>query len=122
MVFLKLSIKHFIGDLPNIINANFEKIRVFVENIFDENTRTLKSTNAEFAGKMSTNSIVTKNLTVDDKSGKQVTFAELIERLEKLEATVSTNTTNGIDTYAAAAASAMVQTNDKKISRKRTSK
>lgn len=117
MEFQKLSIKHFIGDLPNIINANFEKIKKFVENIFDEGTATIKATNAELEGKVTANSIVTKNLTVNDKNGKQITFAELIERLEKLETENSAN--SSIDTYAAAAA---VQATQTKSSRKRTSK
>ena len=36
MEFKSLSIKNFIGDLPNIINSNFQIIKKFVEKIFDE--------------------------------------------------------------------------------------
>lgn len=85
MDFMKLSIKHFIGDVPNIINTNFEKVKNFVETVFDASTGTVKSTNAEFAGKVKANSVVANNITINDERGNQITFAELIERIELLE-------------------------------------
>ena len=100
MDFTKLSIKHFIGDVPNIINTNFGKVKNFVEMIFDASTGTLKSTNAEFTGKVKSNSVVTNNIIVNDERGKQITFAELIERVEKLEQALNaknaSTTSNGV--------------------------
>lgn len=123
MEFLKLSVKHFIGDLPNIINTNFEKVKKFAENIFDEKTETIKAVNAKLTGTITANSVEAKNLTVNDKNGLLITMAELVKRVEdldaantelvkrveKLESTDSTTLSSSIDTYAAYAAAANTQ-------------
>ena len=85
MDYTKLSIKHFIGDLPKIINENFEKIKIFIDTIYDSVTGTIKSTNADFTGKVKCNSVITNNITVNDEKGNQVTIAELVKRIEELE-------------------------------------
>lgn len=84
MEFKKLSIKNFIGDLPNIINANFEKVSNFINSIFNEDTDTLHVKGAIIDNKVTTNTVIANNLVIGD-SGNRVSIAEIIERLEKLE-------------------------------------
>ena len=85
MEFKKLSIKNFIGDLPNIINANFEKVSNFINSIFNEDTDTLHVKGAIIENRVTANTIITNNLVISDSEGNKVSFAEMIERLEKLE-------------------------------------
>lgn len=37
MNFEKLTLKHFISDLPRIINKNFNNIKIFIDKVFTEN-------------------------------------------------------------------------------------
>lgn len=90
MDFIKLSVKHFIGDLPNIINTNFEKVKDTIEKFFDATTNTLKGQNGELNGNFSKivcTSISTNNLSVRNNN-ETIAFAELLERIETLEETV----------------------------------
>lgn len=84
MEFKKLSIKNFIGDLPNIINANFEKVSNFINSIFNEDTDTLHVKGAIIDNKVTANTVIANNLVIGD-NGNRVSIAEIIERLEKLE-------------------------------------
>jgi hypothetical protein len=85
MEFKKLSIKNFIGDLPNIVNTNFEKVSDFIYSIFNEDTNTIHAKGAIIENQVTANSVITNNLIISDSDGKTVSFAEMIERLEKLE-------------------------------------
>lgn len=85
MKFKNLSIKNFIGDLPNIINTNFKKISDFISSIYDEETKTLYAKEASIEGGLSANTITTNNLIINDEHGKKISFAEILVRLENLE-------------------------------------
>lgn len=84
MEFKKLSIKNFIGDLPNIINTNFEKVSKFITSIFDEETETLHVKNAKVESKVTANTVISNNIIIN-ANGSKISFAEIVERLEKLE-------------------------------------
>ena len=85
MEFKSLSIKNFIGDLPNIINSNFQIIKKVVEKIFDENTNTLTATNVRAQSKVYTNTIVANNIIINLDNGKTLSLAEILEKLNMLQ-------------------------------------
>ena len=94
MDYTKLTIKHFIYDLPRIFNNNFETItklfnRFLVEE--NENTITLKTSptmilKGEFTS-ISANTIRATNLQILGSDNKYVSLDEYIE--EKVRETVS---------------------------------
>lgn len=85
MDFKKLSIKNFIGDLPNIVNSNFEVVKSFIDSIFDTETNTIHVRNAVVKSKVTANSVIANNIVVSGSNGKSVSMGELLERLENLE-------------------------------------
>ena len=85
MDFKKLSIKNFIGDLPNIVNSNFEIVKSFIDSIFDTETNTIHVRNAVVKSKVTANSVIANNIVVNGSNGKSVSMGELLERLENLE-------------------------------------
>jgi deoxycytidylate deaminase len=85
MDFKKLSIKNFIGDLPNIVNSNFEVVKSFIDSIFDTETNTIHVRNAVVKSKVTANSVIANNIVVNGSNGKSVSMGELLERLENLE-------------------------------------
>ena len=84
--FKKLSIKNFIGDLPNIINANFDKIKNFIDEIFVNDTLVVK--NASIEGNVTANSITANNITITLENGNKTSVAELLDRIYTLEQTI----------------------------------
>ena len=84
--FKKLSIKNFIGDLPNIINANFDKIKAFIDEIFVNDTLVIK--NASVEGNITANSITANNITITLENGNKTSVAELLDKIYTLEQTV----------------------------------
>ena len=82
MEFKYLSIKNFIGDLPNIINSNFQVIKKFVEKIFDENTNTLSASNIKATNKIYANTVVANNIVINLDNGKTLSLAEILEKLD----------------------------------------
>lgn len=82
MDFKSLSIKNFIGDLPNIINSNFEIIKKFVEKIFDEKSNTITVTNVKAQSKVYANTIVANNIIINLDNGKTISLAEILEKLD----------------------------------------
>ena len=82
MEFKYLSIKNFIGDLPNIINSNFQVIKKFVEKIFDENTNTLSASNVKATNKIYANTVVANNIVINLDNGKTLSLAEILEKLD----------------------------------------
>lgn len=73
MDYTKLSIKHFIGDLPRIINENFETVKTLLNKFVTENTADdgsiiikgngTKSLNGEF-GSVKANSVRANNIII----------------------------------------------------------
>lgn len=84
--FKKLSIKNFIGDLPNMINANFDKIKTFIDEIFANDTLVVK--NASIEGNITANSITANNITITLENGNKTSVAELLDRIYTLEQTI----------------------------------
>ena len=82
MEFKSLSIKNFIGDLPNIINSNFQVIKKFVEKIFDENTNTLSASNIKATNKIYANTVVANNIVINLDNGKTLSLAEILKKLD----------------------------------------
>lgn len=91
MEFKSLSIKNFIGDLPNIVNTNFQIIKKFVEKIFDDNTDTLTATNVRAQSKIYANTIVANNIIINLDNGKTLSLAEILEKLDNLQSDSSVN-------------------------------
>jgi hypothetical protein len=91
MDFKSLSIKNFIGDLPNIINSNFEIIKKFVEKIFDEKSNTITATNIRAQSKVYTNTLVANNIIINLDNGKTISLAEILEKLDITTAESSTD-------------------------------
>lgn len=94
MDYTKLTIKHFISDLPRIFNNNFETIKKLFNKFLveeNENTITLKTSPAmilkgEFTS-ISANTIRATNLQILGSDNKYVSLDEYIE--EKVRETVS---------------------------------
>ena len=94
MDYTKLTIKHFISDLPRIFNSNFETIKKLFNKILveeNENTITLKTSptmilKGEFTS-ISANTIRATNLQILGSDNKYVSLDEYIE--EKVRETVS---------------------------------
>ena len=94
MDYTKLTIKHFISDLPRIFNNNFETIKKLFNKILveeNENTITLKTSptmilKGEFTS-ISANTIRATNLQILGSDNKYVSLDEYIE--EKVRETVS---------------------------------
>lgn len=84
--FKKLSIKNFIGDLPNLINTNFDKIKNFIDEIFVNDTLVVK--NASIEGNVTANSITANNITITLENGNKTSVAELLDRIYTLEQTI----------------------------------
>lgn len=84
MEFKSLSIKNFIGDLPNIINSNFQVIKKFAEKIFDESTNTLSASNVKATNKIYANTIVANNIVINLDNGKTLSLAEILEKLDMI--------------------------------------
>lgn len=84
MEFKSLSIKNFIGDLPNIINSNFQIIKKFVEKIFDESTNTLSASNVKATNKVYANTVVANNIVINLDDGKTLSLAEILEKLDMI--------------------------------------
>ena len=91
MDYTKLTIKHFISDLPRIFNNNFETIKKLFNRFLveeNENTITLKTSptmilKGEFTS-ISANTIRATNLQILGSDNKYVSLDEYIE--EKLNA------------------------------------
>lgn len=94
MDYTKLTIKHFISDLPRIFNNNFETIKKLFNKFLveeNENTITLKTSptmilKGEFTS-ISANTIRASNLQILGSDNKYVSLDEYIE--EKVRETVS---------------------------------
>lgn len=94
MDYTKLTIKHFISDLPRIFNKNFETIKMLFNKFLveeNENTITLKTSptmilKGEFTS-ISANTIRATNLQILGSDNKYVSLDEYIE--EKVRETVS---------------------------------
>lgn len=94
MDYTKLTIKHFISDLPRIFNNNFETIKKLFNKFLveeNENTITLKTSptmilKGEFTS-ISANTIRATNLQILGSDNKYVSLDEYIE--EKVRETVS---------------------------------
>lgn len=94
MDYTKLTIKHFISDLPRIFNNNFETIKKLFNRFLveeNENTITLKTSptmilKGEFTS-ISANTIRATNLQILGSDNKYVSLDEYIE--EKVRETVS---------------------------------
>ena len=94
MDYTKLTIKHFISDLPRIFNNNFETIKKLFNKFLveeNENTITLKTSptmilKGEFTS-ISANTIRATNLQILGSDSKYVSLDEYIE--EKVRETVS---------------------------------
>ena len=84
MEFKSLSIKNFIGDLPNIINSNFQIIKKFVEKIFDESTNTISASNVKATNKVYANTVVANNIIINLDNGKTLSLAEILEKLDMI--------------------------------------
>lgn len=80
----KISIKTFIGELPSILNHNFELLETLFNKLYDDVNETIKAKNLNIEGTVKTNSVVTNNLTVIDGS-KEITFADILKRIEDCE-------------------------------------
>ena len=94
MDYTKLTIKHFISDLPRIFNNNFETIKkLFNKFLVEENENTISSKTSptmilkgEFTS-ISANTIRATNLQILGSDNKYVSLDEYIE--EKVRETVS---------------------------------
>lgn len=94
MDYTKLTIKHFISDLPRIFNNNFETIKKLFNKFLveeNENTITLKTSptmilKGEFTS-ISANTIRATNLQILGSDNKYVSLDEYIE--EKVREAVS---------------------------------
>lgn len=94
MDYTKLTIKHFISDLPRIFNNNFETIKKLFNKFLveeNENTISLKTSSTmilkgEFTS-ISANTIRAANLQILGSDNKYVSLDEYIE--EKVRETVS---------------------------------
>lgn len=94
MDYTKLTIKHFISDLPRIFNSNFETIKKLFNKFLveeNENTISLKTSptmilKGEFTS-ISANTIRATNLQILGSDNKYVSLDEYIE--EKVRETVS---------------------------------
>lgn len=94
MDYTKLTIKHFISDLPRIFNNNFETIKKLFNKFLveeNENTISLKTSpsmilKGEFTS-ISANTIRATNLQILGSDNKYVSLDEYIE--EKVRETVS---------------------------------
>ena len=94
MDYTKLTIKHFISDLPRIFNNNFETIKKLFNKFLveeNENTIALKTSptmilKGEFTS-ISANTIRATNLQILGSDNKYVSLDEYIE--EKVRETVS---------------------------------
>lgn len=94
MDYTKLTIKHFISDLPRIFNNNFETIKKLFNKFLveeNENTITLKTSptmilKGEFTS-ISANTIRATNLQILGSDNRYVSLDEYIE--EKVRETVS---------------------------------
>ena len=94
MDYTKLTIKHFISDLPRIFNSNFETIKQLFNKFLveeNENTISLKTSpsmilKGEFTS-ISANTIRATNLQILGSDNKYVSLDEYIE--EKVRETVS---------------------------------
>lgn len=94
MDYTKLTIKHFISDLPRIFNCNFETIKKLFNKFLveeNENTISLKTSptmilKGEFTS-ISANTIRATNLQILGSDNKYVSLDEYIE--EKVRETVS---------------------------------
>lgn len=91
MEFKSLSIKNFIGDLPNIVNTNFQIVKKFVEKIFDDNTDTLTATNVRAQSKIYANTIIANNIIINLDNGKTLSLAEILEKLDRLQSDSNVN-------------------------------
>lgn len=80
----KISIKTFIGELPSILNSNFKLIEDIFNKLYDDINETIKAKNLNIEGTVKSNSVVTNNLTIVNGS-KEITFANILERLEECE-------------------------------------
>lgn len=65
MEFNTISIRSFISDLPRVFNENFNKIKNFIESIYDSATNTLKADAANIIGQISANTVKSNNIEVN---------------------------------------------------------
>lgn len=85
MEYTKLTVKHFITDLPNIINKNFENIKNLFDRFIDDSvsgTILLKGQNTVLNGEFSvvkSNTVKAKNFIIIENN-KQYTLKEYIEK------------------------------------------
>lgn len=82
MDIIKLSIKHFMGDIPRVINENFQKICDVLDKIFNEKDDLLHSTNMEASGKIEANTVKANNIYIDI-DGEDVSLADVVKELKK---------------------------------------
>lgn len=82
MEFKKLSIKQFIGDLPNIINSNFDKVAKFVNSITAQSNDSVSifASSANIEGNIKCNDVELHN---------NITISSLVARIEALENALS---------------------------------
>ena len=80
-----LTVKNFIADLPRILNANFKAIEDAFNGIYNAVTNTAHVAQLIVDGKITANTVSANNIIVTNGT-KEITFAELLERLEACEA------------------------------------
>lgn len=90
MEFSTLSIKNFIGDLPRILNKNFNTLKSVLDNIVDNTdpktaTHTISATTVNATGVVDANTVSANNIILKI-NGKKYSLVDLIARVEELEA------------------------------------
>lgn len=80
MEFKQLSIKNFIGDLPNIINSNFEIIKTFFSNFFikDNDKMSLQNINKINATIIDCSSINAANILIKKEDASLISLDRYI--------------------------------------------
>ena len=92
MEFTKLSIKNFIGDLPRILNKNFDALKTVLDNIVDNKdpksaAHTISASAVNVTGVVDANTISANNIVLKI-TGKKYSLVDLIARVEELEETL----------------------------------
>lgn len=82
MEFTKLTIKNFIADLPRIFNENFNIIKKKFDELFPDNSKSIKLDGAEVE-KIRCNTIRANNVFVTDSSGNVRPLKDYIDECIK---------------------------------------
>jgi len=90
MDFTKLTIKHFISDLPRIFNKNFDTIKAFIDKVFTEksNSIAIGSEDLNLTGKFTlieADEIKSGNIIISE-NGKWISLEEYIQ--EKVDSAI----------------------------------